>query len=91
MGVVQERKRAREKRDSERKDSTNTWMGVVQERKREERDQRKERREIMNTKAERTPELVLRRDVGREVDMLQMGQLYDLAGEQVVTMPNFSF
>jgi hypothetical protein len=46
MGVVQERKRVREKRDSERKDSTNTWMGVVQERKRvRERRERSEKRE----------------------------------------------
>ncbi len=29
-----DREREREKRDSEHKDSTNTWMGVVHERKR---------------------------------------------------------
>jgi hypothetical protein len=46
-------------------------MGVVQERKRaRERRERSEKREIMNTKGEGTPEPVLRRDVGREADIL---------------------
>jgi hypothetical protein len=49
MDIVQERKRVREKRDSERKDSTNTWMDIVQERKRaregRERSEKREKRD----------------------------------------------
>jgi hypothetical protein len=44
-------------------------MSYRRERERE-RDQRNERRKIMNTKGEGTPEPVLRRDVGREADIL---------------------
>jgi hypothetical protein len=40
------------------------------QRGRGERDQRKERREIMHTKGEGTPEPALRRDVGREAEIL---------------------
>jgi hypothetical protein len=42
-------KREREKRDSEHKDSTNTWMGVVQERKRAREKRDSERKDSTNT------------------------------------------
>jgi hypothetical protein len=64
---IGKRERERENRDSEHKDSTNTWMSVVQGRKRE---RERERRYIMNTQIERTPGTVLRRDVGREQEIL---------------------
>ncbi len=67
--------REREKRDSERKDSTNTWMDVVQEREREKRDSG--HKDSTNTwmdivqERERTnTSMVLRRDVGREGEIL---------------------
>jgi hypothetical protein len=45
----------------------------------------------MNRKIVRTPETVLRRDVGGEEEILQMEQLYDLTGGQVITIVQKAF